>query len=96
MRVNESPFLNSSGSSCTSNSWLRPPTHGTGRRSAGTSERFSSGVVRVEARFADLALLEQGQLLELETLMGRIRELFAEAGRRAWRSKRKRPPGQWH
>ena len=83
MRVNESPFLISSGSSCTSNSWLRPPTHGTGRRSAGTSERFSSGVVRVEARFADLALLEQGQLLELETLMGRIRELFAEAGRRA-------------
>ena len=83
MRVNESPFLGSSGSSCTSNSWLRIPTHGSGRRSAGTSERFSSGVVRVEARFADLALLEQGQQLELETLMCRIRELIAEAGRRA-------------
>ena len=83
MTVNESPFLGSSGSSCTSNSWVRPPTHGAGRRSAGSSERFSSGVVRVEARFADLALLEQGQQLELETLMCRIRELIAEAGRRA-------------
>ena len=37
----------------------------------------------MEARFADLALLEQGQQLELETLMGRTHELFAEAGRRA-------------
>ena len=65
MTLDESPFLGSSGSSCTSNSWVRPPTHGTGRRSGGSSERFSSGVVRVEARFADLALLEQGQQLVL-------------------------------